>query len=223
MSIKDLMGATPKPKYEFGADGTIASGELAGMAVDLTDLRKKSQDEFAAQQAADPGAAFAARMFGAQPQQYVDPYAAGGGIQSLKFGNDGNLYGVIGSKESQYMDMDGNQRTSTELITAPIKGWQFDTSTLQQSPYYKPPNQKGVLGLSEGVTLYDAAIEKDASSYLIKVTDPGTGYTAGWARQKLQQSIEADSVKRGAGGSRLAFGGVDPRLYTPTPDETVKR
>lgn len=209
----------PAPLYQFGADGKIAAGELAGLTVDVQALRDQAKAEYDAKEQEDPSPDWlATKLFGAKP--FVDPYAAGGKVTGLKFGNDGNLYGVVGSKDVSSVDADGNTVTSTELITAPIKGWQFDTSTLQQSPYYKPPNQKGVPGLS---TLYDAAIERDASSYLIKVTDPGTGYTAGWARQKLQQSIEADSVKRGAGGSRLAFGGVDPRLYTPTPDETVKR
>lgn len=208
--------------YQFGADGKITAGELAGLTVDVQALRDQARAEYdAPPPIGDSLESWGMSLYGRQTRPaFVDPYAAGGKVESLKFGNDGNLYGVIGSKDISSVDADGNTATSKELITAPIKGWQFDTSTLQQSPYYKPPNQKGVPGLS---TLYDAAIELDASSYLIKVTDPGTGYTAGWARQKLQQSIEADSVKRGAGGSRLAFGGVDPRLYTPTPDETVKR
>ena len=219
--IDEINALEQKSLYEFGADGKITGGEFAGMTIDLTDLRKKSQEAYSAAQTENP---IAARLFGTQ--KYVDPYANGGKVQGLKFGSDGNLYGVLGSNEVTATDVDGTPITTTEYLTAPIKGWEFDTSTLQQSPYYKPPGQKNALGIPEGITYYDAALEKDAASYLIRVSDPTTGYTAGWARQKTQapqSEVYADSLNGRAGASRLAYGGVDPRLYAPATDETVKR
>ena len=178
--------------YKFGTDGQITDGELVGLEVDLAAQREQAKAAYEAQYPDKYS-----RMYA---PAFQDPYATGGQLQGLKFGNDGKLYGVLG-----YQATDPESGQAPTPITAAIKGWNYDTSTLKQSPYYQPGAQ---------LTLYDAAIEKDDSSYLIKVTDPNSGYTAGWARQMLQAEIMPDVTS----AKNRSVLGSDPRLVKRGPD-----
>jgi hypothetical protein len=180
--------ATP---YKFDASGKITGGLLEGLGLALDPLRKSALDAYKADRANV--------MFGAPFEQ---PYAKGGGLEGLKFGSDGKLYGVLGYNQRE--DVPNNERergggttTYQDPILALISGWEFDTSTLP----------KGTPG-----AFYDANILPDQGGNLIEVLDGGS--PVGYARQRLQMAVEADSKKPGSGSKRTQTMG-DSRVENP--------
>lgn len=178
--------ATP---YKFDASGKISGGLLEGLDLDIGTVRKSMLDAYKA----DP----ANVLYGIP---YSDPYAKGGTLDWLKFGADGQLYGVL-SYNSREVGYNNEQWSGTTVVPAPIlaaiQGWQFDTSTL-------PTPTPGAY--------YDANILPDPGGNLVEVLDGGS--PIGYARQRLQAAVEADSKKPGAGSRRTQTLG-DTRISNP--------
>ena len=171
--------ATP---YKFDANGKISGGLLEGLDLVLDPIRKSALDAYKS----DP-----ANVLYGQPFQ--QPYAEGGGLEGLKFGSDGKLYGVLGYNQASGIDGEAIQ----DPILAPISGWEFDTSTL-------PTPAPGAF--------YDANVLPDPGGNLVEVLDRGA--PIGYARQRMQFAIEADSNKPGLGSKRTQTLG-DSRVSTP--------
>ena len=181
-----LFGSRPGP-YQFSADGRITGGLIEGMQLDIDPLRKSLFESWKS----DPSNV----LYGSE---YQDPYAKGGQINGLKFGTDGKLYGEIGGS------------------IVPIIGWEFDTSTLPK-PVARghPLSQSAVNRLNtepQPVSFYDAKVLPSEGGHLIEVAHGGN--ILGWARQRLQFAIEADSKKPGAGSKRTQTLG-DTRVSNP--------
>ena len=106
------------------------------------------------------------------------------------YAKGGQLDGLkFGADGKLYGSLGGN--------LAEISGWQFDTSTL-------PTPAPGAF--------YDANILPDEGGNLIEVLDRGA--PIGYARQRMQFAIEADSNKPGLGSKRTQTLG-DSRVSTP--------
>lgn len=165
--------------YKFDAEGNIKGGLLEGLNLSLDPIRRATLDAYKA----DP----ANVLFGEPP---VDPYAAGGKLEGLKFGADKKLYGVLGYS--------GDPEAPNPIL-AEIQGWQFDTSTL-------PAATPGAF--------YDAAILPSRGGHLIQVSSDGS--PVGYARQRSQMATEAQAPTPGTGSARTEAIG-DPRKTNPGP------
>ena len=175
--------------YKFDASGKITGGLLEGLDLVLDPIRKSALDAYKS----DP-----ANVLYGEP--FKQPYAEGGGLEGLKFGADGKLYGVVGynQREEAYNNEQGaGTAVVNDPILAPISGWEFDTSTL-------PTPAPGAF--------YDANVLPDPGGNLIEVLDRGA--PIGYARQRMQFAIEADSKKPGLGSKRTQTLG-DSRVSTP--------
>ena len=215
------MVKTPAPDpYQFDATGKISGGKLEGLSLDLEPIIAQAKAAF--DTSYDTSLPWN-RMFKPEFQQ---PYAKGGGFKGLKFGNDGNLYAEVGLEKvpsiydeagnykPEYLTLDGQvtQPATSQMIK--VNGWQYDTSTLQQSPYYRKydPNSRRLD--DQQLKYFDVELQGE-DLLAVKQGD----YTAGWARIKRQAGLMPDVAGRNRNvlGSdpRAAKSGPDTRMATP--------
>ena len=106
-------------------------------------------------------------------------------------------YAKGGTLDGLKFGADGKLYGAMGYNIVPISGWEFDTSTL-------PTPTPGAY--------YDANILPDPGGNLVEVLDGGS--PIGYARQRLQMAVEADSKKPGAGAKRTQTLG-DTRISNP--------
>ena len=200
------LAANPAPTfYDKGIARFDKAGMLGGELFNGLTFEKSALESYRNTQVKRAQDAFkmsdAGRLFGRQAPQIPMPFENGGNVQGFKFGSDGKLYGVVGTRrERQYAFNPGERDNAYEEVDVPemieLTGVQWDTSTVP----------KGTPG-----KFYDAAIQQDNDGNILEIKDPDAGNVVGYARAMIQRQVDADS-RLGGGSNRTATPGADARV-----------